>query len=102
MHAYLSFLLYISAYITLTALAITAENSFWLHSTSFPLNVQQAVKSYLKSSASHSVSNQIQTAFQAQLSEFSDITQESQIAFPLSQIINNNLLCMYRPAFYHA
>jgi hypothetical protein len=94
MHIFL-FCFYISAYITLTALAITAENSFWLHSTSFPLNVRQAVKTYLKSSASHSVSTQIQTAFQALSSEFLDITQESQIAFSLSQIINNNLLRMY-------
>ena len=91
MHIFL-FCFYISAYTTLTALAITAENSFWLRSTPFPLNVQQAIKSYLKSSASHSVSNQIQTVFQAQFAEFPDITQDSQIAFPLSQIINNNLL----------
>jgi len=74
------------------SLAITAENSFWLSSSVFPSNIKHAAESFLKSTASVSVSQQIHTVFQNKFPEFPALTQESQIALPLSKIINNNFL----------
>jgi len=82
----------------IASLAISAEHSFWLHHHSFPSNVKQAAKLYIKSSAAISVSQQIQAAFQHKSSEIPNISQEkpsqyiSHIVLSLSDIICNNFL----------
>ena len=100
------FSLYMPSYISFAALAISAEHSFWLNNHSFPSNVKQAAKIYIKSSAAISVSQQIQAAFQDKSLDTPNISQEglsqyiSQIALTLSDIICNNFLCMSPATLY--
>jgi hypothetical protein len=86
---------------TFLALAIIAENSFWLSNLKFPANLQQAAKHYIKSTVARNVSTQILVAFGNKSSALFDIVQsatESQyateIATPLTDIVLDNLLCM--------
>jgi len=98
--------LYMLSYVAFSALAISAEHSFWLHHYLFPSNVKQAAKLYIKSSAAISVSQQIQTAFQHKSSEISNISEAtsseyiSHIVLSLSDIICNNFLGMSPATFY--
>ena len=95
-----------ASHIAFAALAITAEHSFWLNSHSFPSNVKQAAKLYIKSDAAISVSQQIQAAFQDKSSEIPNIIKgdysqyTSHIALLLSDIISNNLLGMSLATYY--
>jgi hypothetical protein len=104
-HIFISCSLY-DSYVTISALTITAEHSFWLSSSSFkfPLNIKHSAKFFLKSTASLSISQQIQPLFQDRIPESPAITHEfeSQIALPLSEIICKNFLGMFMPMFYHA
>jgi hypothetical protein len=95
------FLLFICPFIfPFLALAIAAEHTFWLNSHTFPSNLKQAAKLYIKSAAAISVTQQIQAIFQDISSDIPNISQgdhllyESLIALPLSDIIMTNLLGM--------
>jgi len=96
--------LYMFPHSVFAALAITSEHSFWLKNHTFPSNVKQAAKLYVKSSAAISVSKQIQTVFQNKSSEIPNISQDydlyqTHIALSLSDIICNNLLGMSPATF---
>jgi hypothetical protein len=101
-HIFIACSLY-SSYITISALTITAEHSFWLSNSLFPLNIKHSSKFFLQSTASLSISQQIQTLFQDRFPESPAITNEfeDQIALPLSEIICKNFLGMFMPMFYH-
>jgi hypothetical protein len=102
-HIFIACSLY-GSYVTISALTITAEHSFWLSSSLFPLNIKHSAKFFLKSTASLSISQQIQPLFQDRIPESPSITHKfgNQIALPLSKIICKNFLGMFMPMFYHA
>jgi hypothetical protein len=87
------------------ALTIASEHSFWLKDHTFPSNLKQAAKIYIKSATALSVAQQIHTAFQDKSSDIPNIIQgdqyEQQIALPLSDIVMKNLLGMYTATFYN-
>ena len=93
-----------SSYVTISALTITAEHSFWLSSSPFPLNIKHSAKFFLKSTASLSISQQIQTLFQDRFPESPAIAHkfEGQIVLSLSEIICKNFLGMFIHIFYCA
>jgi hypothetical protein len=79
---------------TFAALAIIAENSFWL-SPKYPSNIQQATEHYLKSSVARNVSTQIQTSFSNKISaiQSASVSEYTEtIATPLADVVLNNLL----------
>jgi hypothetical protein len=82
---------------TFAALAIIAENSFWL-SGKFPSNIQQATKHYLKSPVARNVSTQIQTSFSNSISAIQSTSASEytdKIATPLTDLVISNLLRMF-------
>ena len=91
---------------TSLALAIVAENSFWLSNLKFPYNVQQAAKHYTTSSVATNVSTQLQVSFGNKTLTISYIMgpvvasqYDIEIATPLTDLVLNNLLCMLTFAF---
>jgi hypothetical protein len=101
-HIFIACSLY-GSYVTILALTITAEHSFWLSSSRFPLNIKSSAKFFLKSTVSLSISRQIQTCFQDRFPESPAIHEfEDEIALLLSEIICKNLLGMFIHMFYHA
>jgi hypothetical protein len=82
---------------TFLALAIIAENSFWISHDNFPSNILQATEHYLQSPIARNVSKQIQTSFsnsELAIQSTSAPGYNDQIAIPLADLVINNLLRM--------
>ena len=101
-HIFIACSLY-GSYVTISALTVTAEHSFWLSGSHYPLNIKRSAKFFLKSTASLSISQEIQT-LQDRFPESPAITHDfvDEIALPLSKIICKNFLGMFMPMFYNA
>jgi hypothetical protein len=82
----------------LAALAIIAENSYWISTLQYPSNIQEAAAHYVDSPIARNVSTQIETSFSNRISAIQSISASeynNEIATPLVDLVINNLLCMF-------